>query len=471
MRYNYFAIVIGAGSAGLTAAAGLAGLGAKVALIEANKMGGDCLNVGCVPSKAFLKVAHLASDIYEATNLGLNATFAPVDLAKIMSRVKKVINAIAPHDSTERFKNLGVNVFQGKASLLDKHTVLVGEQKITAKFLVIATGSTAAIPPIPGLQDVPYLTNQNIFDLTTLPKHLIVLGGGSIGAELGQGFKHLGSDVSIIDMIPRFFSKDEPEVTTVMENKFITEGIKLYLGTQIKEIKKTSNSICVITEKNGQIEELCGDRILVALGRKPETDELGLEKIGISLNKGYVVTNKMLQTNITNIYACGDVVGPYQFTHMANYQATTVVKNLLSPIKSQVNYSLVPWVTYTKPEVAHVGYTEEYAKAIDIFGSTSIVPLIEIDRALTDEDDSGFLKLIINKKGRVCGATLVSNKAGEIINIATLTIKQNLKPTAFTKVIFPYPTISDVFHTAGIIELKKHFKPWMKQLLKLNFFF
>ena len=470
MKYDYHIIVIGAGSAGLVVASGAATLGAKVALIEKEKMGGDCLNAGCVPSKAFLKCAHLAKDIRESQKCGLESTIKEVDLTNIMDRVKSVIKEIEPHDSRERYESLGVDVIYGKGEMIDSHTIKVNDRIITSKSIVIATGSQPVVPKIKGLEDVAYLTNRNVFELNKLPNHLIILGGGPIGLELGQGFRYLGSKVSIIDMSTSLFGKDDAEVGPLMEKVFIKDGIDLKLKSKIIEVKKSNENIIVVIEHDGKIQEITGDDLLVSLGRRPVTYGLGLEKSKVELNeKGFVVVNKKLQTNINNIYACGDAVGPYQFTHMAGYQAGIVIKNIIFHLGSKVDYSAVPWTTYTKPEVAHVGYTEPMAKNLGLFKEAIIVPLDEIDRAKTENDRIGFLKLILGNKGRIIGATLVGEKAGETIPLATFAIKKKLKVTTYLNMIFSYPTEAEIFKFAALKVLKNSFKEWQNKLIKLFF--
>jgi pyruvate/2-oxoglutarate dehydrogenase complex dihydrolipoamide dehydrogenase (E3) component len=471
MKFDYHIIVIGAGSAGLVVASGSSGLGAKVALIEEEKMGGDCLNTGCIPSKSFLKCAHLAKDIQESEKFGLNCTLRSVDLKNIMDRVKSVIQEIEPHDSKERYESLGVDVFSGKGVILDKHTVEVGFEKITGKYIVIATGSSPSVPNIKGLNSVPFLTNKNIFELKKLPTHLVVLGAGTIGLELGQGFSHLGSKVTIIDQSTHLFSKDDPEVSSLMQKIFLADGIDLILGANLLAVQKDDTGDVAITfEHDGKSKEIKADQLLVALGRIPSSKGLGLENIGVELDqKGFVVTDKKLRTSIKNIYACGDVTGPYPFTHMAGYQAGIVIRNTIFSLGSKVEYSAVPWTTFTKPEVSHVGYTEPWARSLGLFRESVVVELQNNDRAKTENDIHGFLKLILGKKGQIIGATLIGEKAGEMIPVATLAIKQKLKSTAFLSLIFSYPTEAEIFSSASLKKAKNSFKDWHKKLLKMIF--
>jgi pyruvate/2-oxoglutarate dehydrogenase complex dihydrolipoamide dehydrogenase (E3) component len=467
MKYDYHIVVIGAGSGGLVVASGAAGLGAKVALIEAHKMGGDCLNYGCVPSKAFLKAAHLASDISESEKFGVNSEIKSIDIEKVMGYVNDVIKEIEPHDSKERYEGLGVDVINGKGEFVDKHTVKIGDKTITGKHIVIATGSEAVVPSIPGLKDCDYLTNKTVFNIKELPKHLIVLGAGPIGLELGQGFKHLGSQVTVIDMLPSLFLKDDPEVGPVLESALKKEGVNLLLNSKIIEVK---NNATVVVEIDGKRQEIQGDKLLVSLGRRPVTESLNLKSVGVEVDKrGFISTNKRLQSNVSNIYACGDVVGPFQFTHMAGYQAGIVIRNCIFKIPAKVDYSLVPWTTYTKPEVAHVGYTEPWAKSEGLYKDHVTVNLDQLDRAKTEHDRLGFLKLILGKKNKIIGATMVGNKAGEIIPLASLAIQKKMTPSGFMSMIFSYPTEAEIFKFAGLNFVKKGFKPWMKKIIKAVF--
>ncbi len=470
MKHNYHIAVIGAGSAGLVVASGAASFGAKVALIEKNKMGGDCLNTGCVPSKSFLKCAHLAKDIRSSAEFGLEASVDEVDLEKVMERVRSVIRAIEPHDSKERYESMGVDVFTGNGQLLDRHSVRVNDKIITAKSIVLATGSEPVIPNIKGLDNVPYLTNKNIFELKKLPAHLIVLGGGPIGLELGQGFRHLGSKVTIIDKSNHIFVKDDPEAAAVMEKAFQNDGIGLMLNSTILEVKKDGDAIIVVIESKGQKLEITGDSLLVSLGRKPVSYGFGLDKAGVLTDsRGFIITNKKMQTNIRNIFACGDAAGPYQFTHMASYQAGIALKNIIFKLGSKADYSTVPWTTYTKPEVAHIGYTEPLAKSLNLFKESVVINLAENDRAKAENDITGFLKLNVGKRGKVIGATLIGDKAGEMIPLVTMAIKQKLKVTAFLNIIFSYPTESEIFLFASLKKVKASFRCWQKKLIKLFF--
>jgi len=470
MKYDYHIIVIGAGSAGLTIASGAAGLGANVALLENHKMGGDCLNYGCVPSKTFLRSAHLAKDISRAAEFALDANLNIPDLKAVMQRVKKVIAEIEPHDSRERYESLGVKVFMGESSLIDNHTVKTGDKTITGKKIVIATGSKARIPDLPGLNEVSYLTNKTIFDLEKLPTHLMIIGGGPIGLELGQGFRHLGSRVTIIDRNEHLFPKDDPEVWDVMKKVLQDDGVELLLQSKVNAVSQKDKEITIEIKTSKGIEFISGDALLVSSGRIPDTEGLGLANIGIKTDKrGYIITDRSMRTSTKNIFAAGDVTGPFQFTHMAGYQGGKVVPNALMNLRQKANYNIVPWTTYTKPEVAHVGYTEPWAKKLGIFKESIISQLNENDRAKSENDRAGFLKLILGKKGKIIGATLVSEKAGEMIPLASMAITKGMKASAFASLIFSYPTEAEIFQRLSFNYLKRSLKPWMKNLIKSLF--
>lgn len=470
MKHDYHIIVIGAGSAGLVSASGIAALGAKVALIESGKMGGDCLNTGCVPSKTFLKSAHIASAMNDSSRYGIDSGSINVDWDAIKTRIQSIIKEIEPHDSKERFEKMGVDVFLGKAHLLDNHTVLIGDEKITGRNIVLATGSDPLIPSIPGLQSIPYKTNLDIFDLPALPKKLLILGSGSIALELGQGFSHLGVDVTIISRSSRLFQRDEPEVHDMMLNALSRAGMKIHLNVAIKQVVSIDSDVKVQFEERGIPIEVTGDTLLVALGRKPATASLGLENTKVQCDKnGFIVTDQNLRTHESNIYACGDVVGPYLFTHMAGYQAGIVIRNVLFRLGAKINYKKVTWCTYTKPEVAHVGLLETQAKEQNLYKESLYIPLNANDRAKADHDRVGFLKFVVDKKDRLIGATIVSEKAGDLIPLASLAIQKGLKPSSFLSVIYPYPTIAEIYSSAALEKTKSSLKQWHKKIIHLLF--
>jgi len=472
MLYDYHVIVIGGGSAGLVTAGGAAALGAKVALIEENLMGGDCLNTGCVPSKSLLASAHLADRIRHSNSLGLEASLNPVSLKKVMTRVHNVIASIAPHDSVERFQSMGVEVIQEKGTLLDAHTVQAGNRTLSARHIVIASGSEPQVPKLEGLDEISYLTNENVFSLETLPEHLMIWGAGPIAMEIGQAFVQLGSRVSVILRGSQLFKKDEPEVSTLMKGWLAGDGIQFYYQHNITSVAREENKIRLNLEnlKDHNPETVTGDAFLIALGRQPVSAGIGLEAAGVNIdNRGFVLVNEKLQTSQPNIYACGDIAGPYQFTHMAGYQAGTVVQNLFFPLKKKVNYRHVVWTTYTSPQVAHAGHTEASAKEAGLLGTVITQPFQDIDRAIIDEDRGGLLKLVLDQRKRVIGATLVCEQAGEMMPLASLAIVNKMKLSGFSKLIFAYPSKSEVFQAAALSQLKESFKPWQKKLFKKMF--
>ena len=472
MEQEYHVIVIGGGSAGLVTAGGAAVLGAKVALIEGGQMGGDCLNTGCVPSKALLGSAHLAQRIRQSSTMGLESSLGHVQMKNVMERVQKIIAEIAPHDSVERFESMGVEVIKAHGKLLDAHTVQAGGRTLRGKKIVIATGSGPLIPTLEGLDKVDYLTNENLFNVKTLPEHLMIWGAGPMAMEIGQAFAHLGSQVTVILRGHQLFKKDEPEVANIMENRLKADGIQFFFGHDITGVSQdgTQISLSLKAKKKDTPSTLKGDAFLIALGRQPASAGMGLEAAGVNTDKrGFVVVNEALQTSQPHIYACGDIAGPYLFTHMAGYQAGIVVRNLFLPLKKKAEYRQVTWTTYTSPQVAHVGYTEETAKATGLLGSVITHSFHDIDRAIIDDDREGFLKLVLNKKKRVIGATLVCEQAGEMINLASLAIAKKLKVSAFMGFIYPYPSKSEIFNGAALSQLKETFTPWQKKLFQKLF--
>jgi pyruvate/2-oxoglutarate dehydrogenase complex dihydrolipoamide dehydrogenase (E3) component len=470
MKYDYNIIVIGAGSGGLVVASGASSIGAKVAIIEADKMGGDCLNYGCVPSKSLLKSAHVANLLKNAKDFGLETSEISVDMKQVTDRVADVIKAIEPNDSKNRYEAMGVDVYEGFGKFIDKNNISIDGEIISAESIVIATGSKAFVPPIMGLDKVDYYTNETIFKIDKLPKELIVLGAGPIGCELSQAFAHLGSKVVVIDMLASLFSKDDIEVGSLMIKQFIKDGITLELDAKIVSVSNNGNKIEVIIEREGIQQTITGDSILVALGRKPNTKNLDLDKAGVELGKkGHVLTNDKLQTNVDNIYACGDVVGPYAFTHMASYQASIIIQNIIFPIKRKVKYVNVPWVTYTKPEVAHVGYTEQQLIEKKIPYKKYFEALSKNDRAKAESDIQGFLKILTNNKGVILGATMVGEKAGEQIMLANLAINKKMKIGDFVSITIPYPTEVEIYKSIGLQATKESYTPWMKKIVKKLF--
>lgn len=442
---NHFDLaIIGGGSGGLSLASGSAQLGLKVALIEGHKMGGDCLNYGCVPSKALLAAA---KSIYQARHqspkFGAEIEFKSLDFSKVMGHVLSVIKTIEPHDSVERFESLGVKVFQEYGQFVDANTVKAGDHAITAKKIVIATGSSPFVPPIKGIDTITYLTNETIFDLKILPEHLIVIGGGPIGCELAQGFAMLGSKVTIVEAIS-LLPKDDKEAVAVVKQSLKDVGIDILEDAKVNEVAQENESaIEVKLSKSSEEIVLTGSHVLVATGRKPNVEKLGLDKAGISFTKKGIDVNARLQTNKKHIYAIGDVVGPYQFTHMASYQAGIVLRNIAFKLPAKVNYRAIPWVTYTYPELAHVGEVCADIKERSDFIVTKW-EFSQSDRAQTEDETTGMIKVLADKKGTIFGATIVGLHAGELILPWAMAIREGKSLRAFTDTIAPYPTLSEV---------------------------
>ncbi len=465
MSKNYDLAILGAGSAGLVAAATARGMGATVLLVESRKMGGDCLNYGCVPSKTFLKSCRIMRNIRHAQHYGIFVGEVKPSLEQIMERVQSVIAEIAPHDSVERFTKLGADVKLGHGEIISPNSVKVGDEVFNARRIIIATGSTADVPNINGLKDVDYHTNETIFDLKVLPKKMVVLGSGPIGLELGQGFASLGSEVHVIGRSPKLFPKDEPEVSEIMIEALQDDGINLHLGCKILSIRKEGEQSIVQIEEGGEKTDIACDVLLVALGRKPNTKDIGLEKIGVKTNeKGFIIVNQKLQSSVSNIYACGDVRGKFMFTHTAGYEATVAVKNALVAPIFKTSYRNVAWTTYTMPEVAHVGLLESEATMDGAY--TKTIKISDNDRAKADDDRRGFLKLILDKNSQVLGATIVGEKAGEMIVQLSLMITNKIPLASAMDVIYQYPIQGEIVKTMAANNFKDNVKPWQLSLMK-----
>ncbi len=467
MKYDFDLAIIGAGSGGLFLAAVAANMGAKTLLIENHKMGGDCLNYGCVPSKTFLKSAHLAKQIRSSEQYGIKTSINDVSLKAVMQRVKDVIAEIAPHDSVERFTSLGVQVELGHGELVSCNEVKVNNRIFSAKNIAITTGSSPALPQIDGLDSVKYYTNENIFDLEELPKKLVVLGAGPIGLELGQGFANLGSETHMIIRENALFARDEPEVAPIMQQVLEEDGLILHFKTSIKSVAQDGNGIKVELEHDGKIESINADALLIAVGRVPNSKNLNLKGVGILTDsRGYIKVNKHLQTNVPNIFACGDVKGGYLFTHTASYEAEIVAKNALLYPMFKTDYSKIAWTTYTAPEVAHVGYLENEARKMGLKFTTQILPIDANDRAKAENDRHGFIKVILDSKSRLIGATIMGDKAGEMLPTLSLLVARKMKLSAVFSMIYQYPIQGEIVKSIAYKDFGSRTKAWQKTLLK-----
>ena len=459
--------VIGGGSGGLSVAAGAAQMGAKVALFEGAAMGGDCLNHGCVPSKALLAAAKTAAIIRQASDFGLDASLHTVDRAAVRDRVKAVIAAIAPHDSVTRFEGLGVRVIQAYGRFTERTTVAGGGVEIKARRVVIATGSQPLVPPIPGLSDVDYLTNETIFDLDQTPRHLIILGGGPIGIEMAQAHRRLGSAVTVLEMAT-IMPKDDPVLVALLRSRLQAEGINLKEATTATAVHRTvDGAVTVRVESAGQVQEITGSHLLVAAGRRPNIDNLDLDTAGIAFDRGGISVDRGLKTSNRRVYAIGDVAGPYQFTHLAGYHAGIVIRNALFRLPARVKYAAFPWVTYTDPELAQVGLNataaaERYADARILEWSFD-----ENDRAQTEGKTAGMVRVMTRGNGRILGASILGPSAGELIQPWTLALSKGLKIGAMATAIAAYPTLSDINRAvAGGFYTPRLFGPGTHRLVR-----
>lgn len=436
--------IIGAGSGGLSVAAGAAMLGRKVVLIEKGEMGGDCLNTGCVPSKALIAAAARAQEMREAEKYGIASVEPQVDFAAVMDHVHGVIETIAPVDSQERFEGLGVTVVREHGEFTGPREVKAGDNIVKAKHFVIATGSTPFVPPIPGLDDVSYFTNETLFDNRVTPDHLIVIGGGPIGIEMAQAHRRLGAKVTVIEG-GKILGRDDPELADIVRERLVKEGVDIVEGGNAERVEKTLNGVRVTVGARA-IE---GSHLLIAVGRKPTVDGLNLEAAGVEHDKQGLKTDSSLRTTNKRIYAAGDVAGGRQFTHVAGYHASVLVRNILFKAPSKNNEYLAPHVTYCDPELAQVGLTEREAR--DRHGEIKIVrwPFSQNDRAEAERETEGLVKVVTDKKGHVLGAGIVGRGAGDLLQPWVLALSSKLKIRAFTDMIAPYPTRSEASKRAA----------------------
>ncbi|MGM7319340.1 FAD-dependent oxidoreductase [Idiomarina sp. ST10R2A5] len=442
-------VVIGAGSAGLVSAYIASAVKAKVTLIEKHKMGGDCLNTGCVPSKALLHVAELAHNARNASRVGVSVLKVSVDFKQVMQQVQSVIKDIEPHDSVERYTKLGVNVEQGEARIVSPWEVDVtsnGETKrITTRSIIIATGAKPLVPSFEGLDKVDYLTSDTLWELEELPKRLLVLGGGPIGCELSQAFQRLGSQVTQVEMADRLMGPEDNDTARLLSERLSAEGIDIKLNHKALRFEQHDGESVLIAEHEGQETQLPFDKVIIALGRQPNISGFGLEELGVQTNKT-VSTNELLQTNFPNIYACGDVAGPYQFTHVASHQAWYASVNaLFDPFKTfRADYSVIPWVTYTSPQVANVGLTEQQAEKAGKAYEVTEYDIGDLDRAIADDNAFGRVKVLTKPgKDELLGVNIVGPQAGELLAEYVLAMKHGIGLNKILGTIHSYPTLAE----------------------------
>lgn len=440
-------VVIGAGSAGLVAAYIGAAVKAKVTLVEKDKMGGECLYTGCVPSKALIRSARFIAQAKRAEQFGFKAVSAEFEFARVMERVQRVIKTIEPHDSVERYTELGVECIHGEAKITSPYTVEVNGETLTTRSIVIATGGQPIVPPIPGIQDVGFLTSDTVWGIRELPKRLVVLGGGPIGAELTQAFARFGSQVTQVQRAPRILMREDPEFSGLIAECFRREGIDVRVNCRAKECRIENGQKVLVCEYQGKDVSIEFDQLLVAVGRTASTRGFGLEDLGIGSGPGGTVdVNEYLQTIYPNIYACGDVAGPYQFTHVAAHQAWYAAINaLFGGIKKfRVNYSVIPWATFTDPEIARVGLNEEEAKEKGINYEVSTYGIDDLDRAIADEEPRGLIKVLtVPKKDKILGVTIACDHAGEVIAEYVTAMRHGIGLNKILGTIHVYPTMAE----------------------------
>jgi pyruvate/2-oxoglutarate dehydrogenase complex dihydrolipoamide dehydrogenase (E3) component len=448
-RYNL--VVIGAGTAGLVAAVGAAGLGAKVALVEKHFMGGDCLNVGCVPSKAILRAARAAAAVREAAEFGVQVPpGATVDFGKVMERMRRLRADLSPHDSARRFTELGVDVFLGAGRFSGPDSVEVGGQTLRFAKAVIATGARAAAPPIPGLQDVPYLTNETLFSLTELPRRFGIIGAGPIGCEMAQSFARFGSEVFLVEAEHGILPREDREASEMVRAALERDGVKLFCCGKGLKLARDAHGVRLQVESHGRACDERVDQLLVAVGRAPNVEGLGLETVGVEFDKKGVKVNDRLQTTNPRLFACGDICSPYQFTHAADFMARLVIQNALFKGRAKVSSLLIPWCTYTSPEIARVGLDEKEARAKGLAVDSFTQALSGVDRAILDGETTGFARVHVRRgTDEIVGATIVAAHAGEWISELTLAMKGRLGLKTVGATIHPYPTQAEAIRKTG----------------------
>jgi pyruvate/2-oxoglutarate dehydrogenase complex dihydrolipoamide dehydrogenase (E3) component len=484
MKDAYDFIVLGGGSAGLVAAGGAAVLGARVALVEKNLLGGDCLYTGCVPSKTLIKSARFAHQLRRAGDFGFEVPdfkFQNNSFASVTARVRRVIEIIEQHDAPEVFEKMGVEVVFGSPRFVNPYEIEVAlknsseTRRLKAKRFCLATGSRPAVPPVEGLKETGFVTNEEVFQLKKLPQKLIVLGGGAIGVELGQAFQRLGAQVTIVEMAERILFKEDEEAAGLMTRILKAEGLEILTETKAVRAKKgAAGAKILVVEAGGEESEIVADEILVAVGRQPNTDGLDLEKAGVRFDKKQIFTDEYLQTSQKHIFAAGDVTAHFQFTHMADYEAQIVIRNAFAPfpLRKKTDFRVVPWATFTEPEIARVGLTENEAR--EKFGDAVKIYKISFadnDRAQAESETEGFAKIVAHKT-RIVGAHLVGAHAGEIIHEFVWAMRENLKVSELNEIIRVYPTLAKITQAvateATLETLKSPFaRKWFKRYLKI----
>lgn len=465
-RYNL--VVIGAGTAGLVTAAGAAGLGAKVALIERGLMGGDCLNVGCVPSKALLSTAHTAAAVRGASDRGVRVDGCSVDFPAVMERMRRLRASIGPNDSAERFRKLGVDVYLGEAKFTDSSHVEVAGATLEFRKAVIATGARASAPPIPGLDQVEYLTNENVFSLTELPKRLGIVGAGPIGCEMAQAFARFGSQVSLVESSHGVLPREDRAAAEIVQRSLQHDGVQLLCGGKQLQVSKLDRAVRLAGQSHDKSYDVEVDQLLVAAGRAPNVGGLNLDAIGVDYDerKGVTVDDRLRTTN-PNVFAAGDVCSKYQFTHAADFMARTVIQNALFLGRKKASSLVIPWCTYTEPELAHIGLTEPQAQEQGITIDSFEQEFAEVDRAILAGDTDGFVKIhVAAGTDRIVGATIVGSSAGDLIGEISLAMTYGIGLSKIASAIHPYPTTAESIRKVGDTYNRTKLTPLVKSLFE-----
>ncbi len=449
-RYSHDAIILGGGAGGLVTAVGCAQLGLKTAIIDKERLGGDCLYYGCVPSKALLKSATVYHQARQFPHYGLpEARLPEPDMQQVNARVQSVIAGIAHHDAPERFEKMGAEVYLGEAKFTSPHEIVVNDsQRISARSIVIATGSSPRGLPIPGLEETGYITNLNVFSLSRRPDRLLVIGAGPIGTEMTQAFLRLGSKVTTLDVAPQILPKDDADMTQIVHDRIVAEGGDLRLGVKISRVEQDGATKRVVLDNEGSEEILEGDEILVAAGRKGNTDGLALEAAGVQVDKSFIPTDSKLRTSQRHILAVGDVNGRYLFTHVAGAEGSVAVRRIALRVGGSMNYRNIPWVTYTDPELASIGYNEQSAREAGLDYDVIRQPLDSNDRANAEGEPGGQMKIILDKKGRVIGTQIAALHASDLLLPSLFAVNGEWKVSKLMAPIFPYPSLGEVHKKA-----------------------
>ena len=472
-KYDYDMIIIGGGAAGLTVAAGAAQLGAKTALIERERLGGDCLFYGCVPSKTLIKTAKVYHYAKNMKKFGLpEVDVPPCNLKSVMGHVGKVIDKVAVHDSVERFQGMGVDVIFGGGEFVSDHEVRVNGRTLSGNRFTIATGSRPMVLPIEGLQQTGFITNVEVFSMEDLPGRLVVLGAGPIGAELAHAFARLGSKVTLVDILESPLSFEDPDIADVVIKQMVHDGISLRMGSKAMKIYQDGDhKVMVIESKDGKEEAIQCDEILVATGRRPNVEGLSLEMAGVKHTKTGIETDDHMQTSTKHIYAAGDVNGKFPFTHIAGAEGSIIVRNAIMHIPGKINYNMTPWVTFTDPEIASIGYNETRAKQGEIEYDVHVEAYEEVDRALAESEYQGKIKILTEAgSDKIIGVQIVGLHAGELIGSSVLALNKRMKLSDLATPIFAYPTLSEIHKkSAGKYYAQKIFSPKVRSILKFIF--